>query len=246
MKRKSKLLYLIICIIVSCVSFLPTTKVSAASSATYNMEKNEKTYKDKDDTTVRGVVYFYYPQLIGNTTAIKKINTVLKNAADDFMKSESAKSLEEYVTGSIENDGFYSETEQYYYMAACKVTYNSKNVISIHMKEMWYAGGVYNQMDYGFTFDLKTGKELSIVDVVSGNSSTVKNKIVNAGTKYLKKLLGSNFNNDYPNVLPIIKDYSVKKCNYYLTPGKAHICFGSYELGLGNCWNSFSLASEYK
>lgn len=244
MRKKSLLISFIICMI-SCVCFISNYKVSVASSAKYDMEKEKETYKDGD--TVRGVVYYQYPQLKGKSSAVTKINKVLKSAADDFMASENANSIEDYVSGAIDSDGFYSDTEQYYYKTSCKVTYNKKNVISIHMKEMWYAGGVYNQKDYGYTFDLKTGKKLSVVNVISGNASTVKSKIVKAETKYLKNLLGtSDLDENYPNVIPILKNYKLANYNYYLTPAKAHICFQSYELELGNGWNVFSVVSKYK
>ncbi|WP_310603215.1 PdaC/SigV domain-containing protein [Anaerosporobacter sp.] len=207
-----------------------TTKEKETTTE-YTMKKAKKEYKDKDGI-VRGVVYYQYPQFEGTSEAIKKINSQLKKESSKFLKSESAKSIQEYTEGAIENNAFYDEKDQYYFKTICKVSYNKNNIVSLHMTEEWYAGGVYNQTDYGLNYNLKTGKKLTINDVISGNA---KDKILKAAKKYC----GSD-----DAAYKIIKN--TKTYKFYFTKGKVYICYGSYELNHGTSWDIFTVAGKYK
>lgn len=199
----------------------------------YTIKKDKIEYKDSKGI-VRGIVYFQYPQLKGTTDSIKKINKQLKNESSKFLKSENAKAIEESVQLAIQNNIFSNKEEQYvwFWKTSCKVSYNKNNIISFHMKEEWYAGGVYNENHYGFNYNVETGKALKIKDVISGNT---KGKILKAAKKYC----GSD-----TNAYNIIKD--TKNYKFYFGKGKVYICYGSYELGHGTSSDIISVAGKYK
>lgn len=199
--------------------------------ANYTMKLDKVEYKD-DSGIVRGIVSFQYPQFKGTTASIKKVNNVLKKESSKFFKSETAKLLKEYTETAIQDKRFNEEDEYYFWIASSKVAYNKNNIVSINVTESWLAGGVGNGNEYGLNYNLKTGKKLTINDVISGNA---KNKILVAAKKYC----GSD-----TNAYNIIKN--TKNYKFYFTKGKVYICFGSYELEHGTGVDVFSLIGKFK
>lgn len=243
MKKKNSI-YMVAFFMILCLTALQKNHVEAATKAKYEMCNEKVTYKDGD--TVRGIVYFQYPKLEGNSAEIKKINEVLENAMKAYMEAENAERLKEYTSIAIDNKSFNNDKEQYYWKTNCKITYNANNIISMHMKERWYAGGVYNQKDYGYTFNLKTGKTLSAIDVIGKTPKEVISKVLTSAKAYLKKNYKDSYDVIWKDVSNIINAYDAKDFKFYLTPGKAHICFESYELNLGASYQVFSVNSKYK
>lgn len=199
--------------------------------ASYKMKKDKIEYKDNSGK-VRGIVSFQYPQFNGTSDSIKKVNSMIKKESSQFLKSETAKRLKEYTLSAIEDNRFYDEMEQYYWTTTCKISYNKNNIISIHMHEKWYAGGVGNEQEYGLNYNLKTGKKLTVNDVISGNA---KEKILKAAKIYC----GSD-----TNAYNIIKN--TKNYEFYLEKGKVYICFGTYVLERGNAHDVFFVTGKYK
>jgi hypothetical protein len=227
-----------------CLSGLVKTKAEAATEVNYKMQKKEITYKD--GAKVRGIVSFQYPVLEGDSDQIAEINQVLADALNTYMASESAENIKSSTLFAIKDKMFNKDVPQYYWKTDCKVTYNKNNIISMHMKEMWYAGGVYNQTDYGYTFNVETGKALTAADAIGGTSRQMKNKILTGGKAYIKKKYKEGFDYTWQMVSDSLRSSDVKKLKFYLSPNKAHLCFGSYELGLGTDYNVFSVPSIYK
>lgn len=208
------------------------------------MQNKKFTWMDGD--IVRGIVSFQYPKLKGSTKEIAKINKVLENAMLSFMANENVERIKESTLYYIDNKMFSEYTEQLYWKTTCKVTYNKNNIISMHMKEMWYAGGVYNQYDYGYTFNLETGKTLTAVDVIGGKPKEVSSKVVSSAKKYFDKNEIAIDTDLWKNISNTINTVDAKELKFFLKPGKAYICFGSYELNLGTGWQIFSVTSKYK
>lgn len=244
MTKLKRIFSVAICVIL-CLSILPTNSVEAATMASYVMQTKKVTWKDEDNI-VRGIVSFQYPKLKGNSKGIAKINKVLQNEMKNYMAHENVERIEESTLDFIDRKMFYDNKDQLYWKTTCKVTYNKNNIISMHMTEKWFAGGVYNQKDYGYTFHLKTGKMLSAVDVIGGTSKEVSNKVVSSARKYFNKKENAIETDLWKEVSKTIKTFDAKELNFYLTPGKAYICFASYELNLGTGWQIFSVTSKYK
>ncbi len=242
--RKHRFIIIVVIHVVVCLLILPINHVEAATKASYVMQNEKMTWKDGD--IVRGIVSFQYPKLKGNSKEIAKINKALENAMKVFMAHENVERIKESTLYYIDHKMFSEYTEQLYWKTTCKVTYNKNNIISMHMKEMWYAGGVYNQYDYGYTFNLETGKTLTAIDVIGGKSEVVSGKVVSSAKKYFKTKEMDIDADLWKNISNIINTYDAKKFRFYLKPGKAYICFGSYELNMGTGWQIFSVTSKYK
>lgn len=208
-----------------------TKNTNQSAKVEYTIKKDKIEYKDKSGK-IRGVVYYQYPQFKGTSSSIKKINNALKKESSKFLKSENVKTVKESTEYAIENNSFYDKKEQYFWKTSCKVSYNKNNIVSFYMNEEWYAGGVYNKSEYGLNYNIKTGKTLTINNVISGDA---KKKILAAAKKYC----GSD-----KRIYNIIKN--TKNYKFYFSKGKVYICYGSYELGRGDSWDKFSVVGKYK
>ncbi len=242
--KKHRNIFMVIVFMIFCLLILPTNCVEAAAKASYKMQNEEVTWKDGD--IVRGMVSFQYPRIEGDSDEIAKINKVLEKAMKAFMASDNVERIKESTIYYIDHKLFSEDIEQLYWKTTCKVTYNKNNIISMHMKEMWYAGGVYNQKDYGYTFNLKTGKTLTAVDVIGGKPKEVSGKVVSSSKKYFNDKKIALDKDLWKNISDTINTIDAKELKFYLKPGKAYICFGSYELNLGTGWQIFSVPSKYK
>jgi hypothetical protein len=242
--KKLRIIFAVVMCVILDLSILPTNYAEAATKVSYEMQTKKITWKDGD--IVRGIVSFQYPKLEGDSEEIAKINKVLEDAMNAFMASDNVNNIKDTTLYYIDHEMFSEYTKQLYWKTTCKVTYNKNNMISMHMKEMWYAGGVYNQKDYGYTFDIKTGKMLTAVDAIGGKPEEVTRKVVAGAKKYFSKAESPLDAALWKQLSNSISAVDAKKYKYYLKPGKAYICFESYELNLGTSWQVFAVTSKYK
>ena len=221
---------ILFCFIVMSQSIFVSAKNTKAE---YTMKERKIEYTD-DDGKVRGVISYQYPEFKGTSKSIKTINSKLRKECTIYFQSESAKNFDEYVQIAIADNNFYDKEEQYFFQTSSTLTYNKNDIVSISMNEKWYAGGVYNQANYGFNYNLKTGKKLGINDVIVGNA---EEKILNAAKKYCET---------DTNAYNIIKNTKVEDYKFYFSKGQVYICYDSYELGRGAGWDIFSVTGKYK
>ena len=107
---------------------------------------------------------------------MKKINKAIQKDCKTFLKGSD--SLVSYAKMDKKTKKY---ADTYVNTAVSKVSYNNKGIISIVVSTEWYAGGVGNEDTYGMTFDLKTGKKITLdkvcADKTSKVASTLKKKI---------------------------------------------------------------------
>lgn len=200
------------------------------------MEKDLVKYKDRNGV-VRGIISFQYPQFEGKSSSIKKINKRIKTKSKEFFESDTSEYFRRCVQDNIAAYPVpqYTNPTYYHWTASCKESYNKNGIVSFYMSEDWYAGGVGSYYKYGLNYNLKTGRELSVKDVVSGNA---KVKILKAGKKYCKKI---GFEKGYDTIR------RTKKYKFYFKRGKVYICYGTYELGHATASDDrFSVKGKYK
>ena len=116
----------------------------------YKTYDRSKTYKGKK-STIKDIEKYKRVILKGNTTAVKKINKVLK--ADCNLKLKDM---------PYDHAMYDAETmtydSAYYNVYTSKVTYNAKGCISIDISYEWYQGGTLSYGHEGFTLDLNSGE----------------------------------------------------------------------------------------
>ena len=216
-----------------------TTQVQASSITTsnrypYTIHKYTKNYGTGRPVT--GRYEYQLPQSKGNTKAIKKINTALKKGYQASLRDK--KNLAEYVN-SANNDPAASRRGDYFSTTTCKVTYNKKRVVSFCFHHDWYAGGVHNGWTDGMTFDVRTGKKLTVADVVSGNAKSVKQTIIK---KYFSKFPEKKSDSYAWKELNQTK---ISKFQFYLKNKNVIVGFGPYQPGGGNGETHIVLKGNY-
>lgn len=204
--------------------------VQAAEKYTYKTEKDNKQVKGESCTIT---VKHYYKRVVlsGSSAAIKSINKQLKKYSDTFMSKVSG--AFEYA----EDDCNYrTENDTYNDYVTQKVSYLSKDIVSIVTTYNWYAGGVSNVDTYGYTFDLKTGKEIKKLTSVTKTTSLSKIK-----STLTKKIKEQQYD---PSELDNMK--ATDFCFYINSKGKVIVCFGPYELGYGGWTKKYTLSGKYE
>lgn len=200
----------------------------------YKVTKVDKTKTYKNGMTAE--VFYKKVNLKGSSKAIKKINKVYNKDCNKFLNGKSAKNLYKYAkTASKPSSG---DPNKYSYTAKSKVKYNKNNIISTSVSTYWFAGFVVNTMKYGFTYNVKTGKKLTLKNVCKYSKKQLKNVI----NKKLKKKYGGSLYHDYQKYLK-----NVYKLPFYITDkNKCVIFFEPYSVKSGGSYTYVTVNSKYK
>lgn len=204
-------------------------QINAKSNKAYTIKTKKVKYKDKKGN-VRGIISYEYPQLKGNTKAIKKINKRIRKQRDTFFTSKQAKYLKLYLT----DENWHNE--QYFYKRKCKIRYNKGNIFSFTEAETFFAGFSSHTYYYGYNYNLKTGKTLTYKNAISGNA---RKKIIKATKKVLK--------DEAINYKKGCKELNEKKhFEFYISPGKVYICYQPFEIGRCGQPGMVAVKGKYK
>ena len=236
MKRKMSVLALCLAAVLT-ITGLSAGKVQASPKVYTGNNQNNISYLTIDYSEscktgkIKGKYTYTMPALQGTSKVVKKINKALKAG---YTESQKDKEKDNSKDDAMNRDVVYELT------STCKVRYNQKGYISFSYDHYWFAGGVSNIWTDGMTFDLKTGKKLSVSDVVSGSNTKIRKKIL---AKYEKKNgeLGTLGQDE------ILKDTKMKDFQFYLNKdGNVVVCFGPYQPGGGNGESTITLKSSLK
>ena len=242
MKRKMSVLALCLAAVLT-ITGLSAGKVQASPKVYTGNNQNNISYLTIDYSEscktgkIKGKYTYTMPALQGTSKVVKKINKALKAGYTESQKDKEK--LWNYVKDNSKDDAMNRDVV-YELTSTCKVRYNQKGYISFSYDHYWFAGGVSNIWTDGMTFDLKTGRKLSVSDVVSGSNTKIRKKIL---AKYEKKNgeLGTLGQDE------ILKDTKMKDFQFYLNKdGNVVVCFGPYQPGGGNGESTITLKSSLK
>ena len=223
MKRKMSVLALCLAAVLT-ITGLSAGKVQASPKVYTGNNQNNISYLTIDYSEscktgkIKGKYTYTMPALQGTSKVVKKINKALKAGYTESQKDKEK--LWNYVKDNSKDDAMNRDVV-YELTSTCKVRYNQKGYIS-------------------FSYDLKTGKKLSVSDVVSGSNTKIRKKIL---AKYEKKNgeLGTLGQDE------ILKDTKMKDFQFYLNKdGNVVVCFGPYQPGGGNGESTITLKSSLK
>ena len=242
MKRKMSVLALCLAAVLT-ITGLSAGKVQASPKVYTGNNQNNISYLTIDYSEscktgkIKGKYTYTMPALQGTSKVVKKINKALKAGYTESQKDKEK--LWNYVKDNSKDDAMNRDVV-YELTSTCKVRYNQKGYISFSYDHYWFAGGVSNIWTDGMTFDLKTGRKLSVSDVVSGSNTKSRKKRL---AKYEKKNgeLGTLGQDE------ILKDTKMKDFQFYLNKdGNVVVCFGPYQPGGGNGESTITLKSSLK
>ena len=201
---------------------IKAAKKTTGKSAAYVIKKYKST---KKYTYAKGVFKYGKPVLKGKSAVVKKINASLNKGYKKAKKNKKAIMNYAKTSGAMYNGATFSSTY------TTKATYNKKGYVSFKTNYFWFAGGVTDYGTKGYVYSLKTGKKLTVGDVIEGDASQVKRKIAD---KYYAKERSSS---TYSRILSA----SLSDFEFYLKNGKVVVCFPKYSFGRIGAWSSFSI-----
>ena len=160
--------FLAICVICSYSS--PVFAASGVEIKSVYEYRNSEYY----DIDSGGSVLFVREFPVFNGAGAKKMEAVfaqgndeIGSAAKKFTRQKSKYSYEDYLS-------VLSKTEdQYFDIVTCSIEYDKNGVVSIVRVLDWYMGGVHDIIFDCHTFDVNTGRELEISDVLQGSQTSI-------------------------------------------------------------------------
>lgn len=163
-----------------------------------------------------------FQQLIlqGVTPQISNINASLTQDRQNWMALLRDETVKQVYTNPT------YEPNSRYWTATSEVTTNDGNVFSLRVKTDWFGGGVRNINYYGKTYNLKSGKELTLADILDIPQEQVAGKAKELALNYCEE---SN---------TVIDEISLRNCleediHYYLLNGELVLEFDTYVISGG-------------
>ena len=190
--KKIVSLFMTILMIVSVITVNFSQRAFAKTNkgvAKYNITNVNKSKKFSNDITY--IKYYKKVVLKGSSKSIKKINKVLNADCNKYMnkktvdqKYKSISSLNKLPSGTVST---FRATH------TSKVKYNKNNIISVSVSSYDSMGGVPNTTLYGFTYNVKTSKKLTLKNVTNYSKKKLKSEII----KKLQKKYGNRLFKNY-------------------------------------------------
>lgn len=205
----------------TCKEGTATTVVKISGNKIILKQKEvKKSYKNSKGKEVITLSY-QYPVLTGNYKGIKKINQYLTKEMNQWFVSQKD-NIKNAKKESV-YDPFYPHGDEVTY----QITYNKSNLVCVLLQGYYFSGGAHG-MPYriAHTFNLKTGKIVSLTSLMSGNSKTIKNRIVKA----FEKVINNAHEEYWESAMKIVTDTKLVKMNYYLTQDGICFYYSPYDL----------------
>lgn len=185
-------------------------------------------YNENGDVLVSHV----YEQVVvlGNSEAARKINETIENVGNSFVSDqsfriyESEEEMEDYLKLAGMDYG------SLFYDVSAEVTHNGDGILSIRMGTDWFMGGVFNADYYGMTFDLTSGEELTVLDLLGGDPAEAEQRLNEIICDYVTEEYGEGLF-DAPE--RILEGYSPEEYNFYVQEGQIIVTFETYTFAPG-------------
>ena len=220
-----------------------TDEASTTNTAKTTIKYKVKTIdKSKEfagsKSTVKAEYSYKRIVLKGKSKAIKKINKTLKKYCNTFFTLNTNSEVPAIYEYAKNSSNFSTYNETFYDSVIQDVSFINKKYICISSTAHWYAGGVNNTSIVGYTFNLKTGKQIKKLTTFTKTKSLKK----------IKQQLVQKINEmDAGYTTTEIDSKGVKDFNFVIDKdGNVTVCFGPYELGYGGWPKLITLEGKLK
>lgn len=181
----------------------------------------EKIYSKKDPEYVTGELDLEWLVVDNRFAGAETINQLLEEEQQSNIVylQENAKEYDTWDDFNIPGYSFSSNISPIYYMDGRYLSFVQQNYD--------YAGGAHG-MPYwiGYTFDLETGNELMLSDIVADDDTTVKELI----TRYFTKMYEEQPDMYWDNAVDVVKEGASLQSPFYLNEEGIVFYYGPYEL----------------
>ncbi len=197
------------------------------------------------DERVTVSYYFDLPVLQGDSPAIQKINASLQKELDAYAEAHTMERIMEdaFVPGEEWNDGQPIEFWHVYELGAWPyivnrvddktrsgLEYCGDGVISFLFEMDWNMGGVGCNDGYGRTYDLETGKELTIADLFPKMDP---DKLLKTLQETVHEVMTEEMEDGYWGQ-ETVDGYQLGDFRFFIAEdGELILCFDRYELAPG-------------
>lgn len=165
--------------------------------------------------------------LLGDDPAYASINALIEADCELFLNSDigwTVEELEEAVENLYGYDALFSDAD-------AEVVHNEDGYLSIRIDEGWFMGGVCNCNFYGLTYDLTTGEEAKIEDVMGLPADEALVQLRELSAERLVEYYGQEGLLVEP--AGILADYTLDDFRFYLESGELVLAFYTYEFACG-------------
>lgn len=199
-----------------------TTGTAAVSKVTIHGTETEKIFKNEKGKEV-GNYKYHKPVLEGNTAAIKKINDFYSKQRLAQIKLFKKELLPMQDTSDLNAPNYIVSDELNY-----SVTYNKNGYLCILQSGYEFTGGAHG-MPYriAHTFDLNTGKEVTLKNIFSLSKADMTTKIARAFNKLFKSDKESVY---WDDALATVKKTAGYSSPFYLTNKGVRLYYSPYDL----------------
>lgn len=165
------------CIVVSGRTYIDTEIIESCFGVTKAYNQASNTYEfsplPQDDITAENIKMTYEDDRLLSTVQYPKIGTVNQAAADRInavILAEVEASEKEMQDGLKETEGYQSPNKFETYFNY-KITYRQGDILSLVLTDYQYFGGAHGDDEQiSHTFNLKTGAEYTLADLMKGGS----------------------------------------------------------------------------
>lgn len=228
MNKLMKKMFLSLLIAVGLCCIIPGSHVQAKSKVSYTYTTTTKKYKATDGQVVLKATYKGV-KFKGSSAAVKKMNQAIAKDRKQFfdgVKSNVSAERDNYNSWK-KYPGYNTNYSPSWMKVTSKVTCNKKGIVSVKASYSDYSFGAVHGyfFTYGMTFKIKSGKKLTLNQVIKGSNSSDKQKLVAAFQKMQEK-------EDiyWESALDTVQDTDMSTASYYLTSKNAVVCYSPYTL----------------
>lgn len=189
-------------------------------SVEYNIQRQDMSVSNSNGEKM-AALYYDLVVLSGSGEGVAKINQALNARYQEYKTNNQAVTTESLAEAS---------DLPYFNTYDTAVTHNDDGIFSVAFTADWFWGGVHNINYYGKTFDLNSGEELSIKNLVDAEDSVISAYLKEIAKQYIRNDTNSYFMEDAEKT---IEAYELDAFPFYIEDKQIVLCFETYELAPG-------------
>ena len=191
-------------------------------SARYEIQRNDLSYYNEAGQVL---IALYYDQVVLDGSAFQSINEAIhRDYQDKFPPPDARAEYAQYLDGP-----YLGPESPFMNTYDAEVTHNGDGIFSIALTQSWYMGGVFNRNVYGLTFDLNTGAEASLSDLMGMDETALVRQLKSRTKAYLDQ----DPDRWFAEAWDTVESLTLEEFEYYVRDGELILCFETYMLGPG-------------
>ena len=190
-----------------------------AGSAAYSIDQVDCSYID--EATNEPLIRLTYDRVVitGSVGGAAEINRQVMEGFEDY------KARREEI-GTYLDTPFLTVESPVFYTVSAEVTHNSGNIFCIKYGEDWFMGGVHNFDLSAETYDLETGKKLTLADIIPEQEAQLRQYVL----EWVNETYGEGVLGDPAEVLAGFAFDAIPFC---LRDGQIILTFPTYTFAPG-------------